>query len=394
MTKTNGASGNGAGRPDEKVRVAIVGVGNCANSFIQGVEYYKDADPAEDVPGLMHVDLGGYHVRDIEFVAAFDIDAEKVGKDLSEAIWSGQNDTFKFAEVPQHGDRGEAGHDPRRPRQVPEGEDHQGPRRDRRHRRRAEAHQGRRAGLLPAGRLRAGHQVVRRAGAEGGRRLRQLPAGLHRPRGLLEQALPRGRAADHRRRHQVAGRRDDRPPPAGAPLPRARRAGGAHLAAQRGRQHGLLQHARARAARLQEGVEDQRRHLDHGPRAPRGRRPRRALRLRRLAHRPQVGAHPPRGPLIRRRSPEHGAEARGLGLAQLGRDRDRRGADHQAGAQPRRRRRARRPLQLPDEVAAHPAARRPGAGADRGVHRRAREGQSPRGGAPSRPRPGKAEAKP
>jgi len=103
MTKSNGASGNGDGRPDEKVRVAIVGVGNCANSFIQGVEYYKDADATEDVPGLMHVDLGGYHVRDIEFVAAFDIDAEKVGKDLSEAIWSGQNDTYKFAEVPSMG---------------------------------------------------------------------------------------------------------------------------------------------------------------------------------------------------------------------------------------------------------------------------------------------------
>jgi myo-inositol-1-phosphate synthase len=103
MTKTNGASGNGVGRPDEKVRVAIVGVGNCANSFIQGVEYYKDADPAEQVPGLMHVDLGGYHVRDIEFVAAFDIDSEKVGKDLSQAIWSGQNDTYKFAEVSQMG---------------------------------------------------------------------------------------------------------------------------------------------------------------------------------------------------------------------------------------------------------------------------------------------------
>ena len=84
---------------DGKVRVAIVGVGNCANAFVQGVTYYKDADPAEQVPGLMHVDLGGYHVRDIEFVAAFDIDSEKVGKDLSEAIWSGQNDTIKFADV-------------------------------------------------------------------------------------------------------------------------------------------------------------------------------------------------------------------------------------------------------------------------------------------------------
>jgi myo-inositol-1-phosphate synthase len=99
----NGATGNGHLIDDGKVRVAIVGVGNCANSLVQGVTYYADADPAEDVPGLMHVDLGGYHVRDVEFVAAFDIDAEKVGKDLGEAIWSGQNDTIKFADVPELG---------------------------------------------------------------------------------------------------------------------------------------------------------------------------------------------------------------------------------------------------------------------------------------------------
>src|ERR1700742_3813664 len=105
MSDSNGANGssNGAARQDDKVRVAIVGVGNCANSFIQGIQYYKDADPAEEVPGLMHVDLGGYHVGDVEFVAAFDIDKEKVGKDLSEAIWSGQNDTIKFADVPNLG---------------------------------------------------------------------------------------------------------------------------------------------------------------------------------------------------------------------------------------------------------------------------------------------------
>ena len=99
----DGTTANGHLVDDGKVRVAIIGVGNCANSFIQGVTYYQDADPAEEVPGLMHVDLGGYHVRDIEFVAAFDIDAEKVGKDLSEAIWSGQNDTIKFADVPELG---------------------------------------------------------------------------------------------------------------------------------------------------------------------------------------------------------------------------------------------------------------------------------------------------
>jgi myo-inositol-1-phosphate synthase len=99
----NGAhSSNGASRyQHDKVRVAIVGVGNCANAFVQGVHYYRDADPEQDVPGLMHVDLGGYHISDIEFTAAFDIDKEKVGKDLGTAIWSGQNDTIKFAKVPE-----------------------------------------------------------------------------------------------------------------------------------------------------------------------------------------------------------------------------------------------------------------------------------------------------
>jgi myo-inositol-1-phosphate synthase len=97
---TNGQAPNGNGtRQQDKVRVAIIGVGNCASAFVQGVEFYKDADPAQDVPGLMHVDLGGYHIRDIEFSAAFDIDAEKVGKDLSDAIWSGQNNTIEFAKV-------------------------------------------------------------------------------------------------------------------------------------------------------------------------------------------------------------------------------------------------------------------------------------------------------
>ena len=90
-------------KQDGKVRVAIVGVGNCASALIQGVQYYKDSPADEFVPGLMHVDLAGYHVRDIEFVAAFDIDREKVGKDLSDAIWSGPNNTVKFADVPHLG---------------------------------------------------------------------------------------------------------------------------------------------------------------------------------------------------------------------------------------------------------------------------------------------------
>jgi myo-inositol-1-phosphate synthase len=84
-----------------KVRVAIVGVGNCASSFVQGVHFYKDAAQEEEVPGLMHVNLGGYHVRDIEFSAAFDVVKTKVGKDLSEAIWAHPNNTIQFAKVPK-----------------------------------------------------------------------------------------------------------------------------------------------------------------------------------------------------------------------------------------------------------------------------------------------------
>jgi myo-inositol-1-phosphate synthase len=105
MTTINGRSDGRRrnGPRDETVRVAIVGVGNCASSFVQGVSYYRDADPTEQVPGLMHVDLGGYHIRDIEFTAAFDIDGEKVGKDLSEAIFAGENNTMKFSDVPKLG---------------------------------------------------------------------------------------------------------------------------------------------------------------------------------------------------------------------------------------------------------------------------------------------------
>ena len=85
------------------VRVAIVGVGNCASSLVQGVQYYADADPAARVPGLMHVDFGGYHVGDLEFVAAFDVDAKKVGFDLSEATQASENNTIKIADVPPLG---------------------------------------------------------------------------------------------------------------------------------------------------------------------------------------------------------------------------------------------------------------------------------------------------
>src|SRR5205807_6924586 len=96
---SDNGSTNGRTRPDDKVRVALVGVGNCANSLLQGVEYYKDAPDDKFVPGLMHVDLGGYHIRDVEVVAAFDVVKGKVGVDLADAIWAHPNDTIKFADV-------------------------------------------------------------------------------------------------------------------------------------------------------------------------------------------------------------------------------------------------------------------------------------------------------
>src|SRR5207245_10759667 len=92
------------------VRVAIVGVGNCAASLVQGVEYYRDADPSARVPGLMHVQLGDYHVRDIEFVAAFDVDGKKVGRDLAEAIVPSENNTIKIADAAPTGLTVQRGH--------------------------------------------------------------------------------------------------------------------------------------------------------------------------------------------------------------------------------------------------------------------------------------------
>ncbi len=90
-------------RGARKIRVAIIGVGNCASSLVQGVHYYRDAKPGDKIPGIMHVDLGGYHLADLEFVAAFDVDRNKVGKDLADAIYAKPNNTYRFADVPKTG---------------------------------------------------------------------------------------------------------------------------------------------------------------------------------------------------------------------------------------------------------------------------------------------------
>jgi myo-inositol-1-phosphate synthase len=96
--------------PSHPIRVAIVGVGNCAASLVQGVEYYKDADPNSTIPGLMHVEFGQYHVRDVQFVAAFDVDSKKVGLDLADAIGASENNTIKIADVPTTGVTVQRGH--------------------------------------------------------------------------------------------------------------------------------------------------------------------------------------------------------------------------------------------------------------------------------------------
>jgi myo-inositol-1-phosphate synthase len=87
----------------ENVNVAIAGLGNCANSLIQGVDYYREADTDAEIPGIMNVRLGDYHIGDVEFVAAFDVDATKVGQDIAKAMWAGENNTIRFADVAELG---------------------------------------------------------------------------------------------------------------------------------------------------------------------------------------------------------------------------------------------------------------------------------------------------
>ena len=168
MAATNGST-NGKARSKDKVRVAIIGVGNCANSLLQGVEYYKDADRDAFVPGLMHVDLGGYHISDIEFTAAFDVVKGKVGVDLADAIWAHPNDTIKFADVPKTGITVSRGmtHDGIG-KYLSRGR-REGAGRDGRHRQDPQGDGHRRRRQLPPRRLGDGGEVVRRADPRGRR---------------------------------------------------------------------------------------------------------------------------------------------------------------------------------------------------------------------------------
>ena len=286
-------------------------------------------------PGSCTPCVGGYHIRDIEFVAAIDIDKNKVGKDLSEAIFTKPNNTVKFADVPAKGVKVARGMTHDGLGKYLSRDHREGARPHRRHRRHPQRDAGRRGGQLPAGGQRRGHQVVRRADPHGRLRHGQLHPGVHRPRALLAEALRRGRRADHRRRHQEPGGRHHRAPRAHAPHARARRQARAHQPAQRGRQHRLPQHARARAPGVQEDLQDQRRHQPARLRHGRQERAHRPQRLRRVARRPQVGLHPHGGPHLRRRAAQHRAQARGRRLAQLRRHRHRRRALRQDRPRPR-----------------------------------------------------------
>ena len=194
------------------VRVAIVGVGNCAASLVQGVEYYRHADPAASVPGLMHVDLGGYHVGDVEFVAAFDVDAKKVGRDVSEAIGASENNTIRICDVPPLGVTVARGH-------TLDGL-------GKYYRETIEESDDEPADVVAVLRESAADVLVcyLPVGSEDAakfygpvrhrrrRRVRQRAPGLHRRDEGVGGQVHRGRRPDRRRRHQEPGRRDHHPP--------------------------------------------------------------------------------------------------------------------------------------------------------------------------------------
>ncbi len=239
----------------------------------------------------MHPVLGGYHINDINFTAAFDIDINKVGKDLSEAIFAEPNNTFKFADVPHHGRARRPRHDARRPRQVPL----------RRSSRRRPAPPPTSSAssrdtktdvvinYLPVGSEEATKWYVEQVLAAGCAFVNCIPVFIAREE-YWGDRFRRGRPAHRRRRHQVAGRRHHPAPRARTALRGPRRAHRPHLPAELRRQHRLPQHARARAPRVEEDLEDQRRDLADRLRDAGRRRPRRPLRPRAVAARTASGA--------------------------------------------------------------------------------------------------------
>ena len=348
---------------------------------MQGVHYYKDADPDEPVPGLMHVDLGGYHVRDIEFSAAFDIDAEKVGKDLSEAIFAGQNNTLKLGD----------GKLPKLGVPVQRGMTHDGL--GKYLKEKITKAEGSTVDIVQILKDTKTDVVVS-----------YLPVGSEQAtKWYVEQILEAGCAfvncipvfiarEDYwNNRFKKAGLPiigDDIKSQVGATIMHRTLA---RLFADRGVKilrtsqlnvggnmdfYNMLERERLESKKISK-TNAVTSIMDYE--LPAARRPRRPVGLRAVARGPQVGPHPRRGPGVRRRAAQRRAEDGGLGLPELRRHRHRRRALLQARPQPRPRRPARRPELLPHEVAAQPAAGPPGARGDRGR-------SSPSTRAPRRPR--------
>ena len=341
------------------IRVAIAGVGNCASSLVQGVEYYRRADPTETVPGLMHVVLGGYHVGDLEFVAAFDADAAKVGTDLGKAIFAGQNNTIRFAGVGELGVTVQRGptldgfgkyyretveESPAEPVDVVAALQDSG----------ADVL----VSYLPVGSeqaqrfyaeacLQAGVGFVNAipvfiaSDPEWARRFREAGVPIvgddiksqvgstivHRI--LTRLFEDRGLALDHTYQLNVGGNMDFK---------------------------NMLERDRLESKKVSktQAVTSQ---IEHGTLAGR-RRPHRALGPRPVAARPQMGLHPDGGPQLRGRAAQPGVEARGMGLAQFGRRDHRRRSLRQAGSGPRHRRAPPRTVRLLHEVAPGAVPRR------------------------------------
>ena len=335
-----------------KVRVAIIGVGNCASAIVQGVQFYRAAPENEAVPGLMHVNLGGYHISDIEFSAAFDIDENKVGKDLAEAITAPPNNTIRFADVPTTSvivQRGNTldGLGKYVGQRITEAS---GAAVDVA-RILKETRTDVVVSYLPVGSEQATQWYVEQVLAAGCGMVNCIPVFIASQPHWQQRFRERG-VADHRRRHQVAGWRDDHTSHAGEFVSRARGAARPDLPVELRWQHRFPKHARARAAGFEENLQDQRcdqpaRRADVG-----GQRARRPERLRAVARGPQMVPHPHGGNDLRQRAFEMRSQARGLGLTELSWSGDRCGALHQACARPGYQWPARRAVQLLHEVAA------------------------------------------
>ena len=355
-----------------KLRVGLVGVGNCASSFVQGIDYYQSASANEPVPGLMHVELGGYHVGDIDIASAFDVNAAKVGRDVAEAIFERPNNTMRFAAPRPTGVRVSRGPtlDGLGKYLREEIDESPEPEVDVT---RVLKDSGTEilVNYLPVGSQRAAEFYAERALEAGCAFVNCIPVFIASNEGwrrrFEEKGLP------------LIG--DDIKSQVGATivhrmLTNLFRERGVRLDRTYQLNFGgntdflnMLERERLESKKISktQAVTSQ---LDVPLDA--GRHPRRAERLCALADRPQVVPHPHGGHDLRRRAAEPGTEARGVGLAQFRRGRDRCGALRQAGARPGHRRRADRAVELFHEVAAAAVHGRRSAAGDAGLHRRTR----------------------